>query len=177
MNFNLLNIQKINHLSTDEFQSLFANVIEHCPEAALFVEKNRPFQCVNELKGVFAQYLENLNQDEKKNILKKHPELKDTMENEELTKDSRNEQRTARFDCMTKEERQDLRRYNSEYMAKFKFPFVICVKENKKETILSALKERVNNSSDTELNCGIEEVKKICFLRIDKIFYDSNSVN
>jgi 2-oxo-4-hydroxy-4-carboxy-5-ureidoimidazoline decarboxylase len=55
---------------------------------------------------------------------------------------------------------------NQQYKQKFGFPFVICARENKKEAILSGLERRQNNSKETEAITGVEEVKKICRLRI-----------
>jgi 2-oxo-4-hydroxy-4-carboxy-5-ureidoimidazoline decarboxylase len=55
---------------------------------------------------------------------------------------------------------------NQQYKQKFGFPFVICARENKKEAILSGLERRLNNSKETEAITGVEEVKKICRLRI-----------
>lgn len=52
------------------------------------------------------------------------------------------------------------------YKQKFGFPFVICARENKVETILKGLQTRKNNIKEDELIIGINEVKKICKLRI-----------
>ena len=52
------------------------------------------------------------------------------------------------------------------YKAKFGFPFVICARENKKDAILNGLATRVENSAETELTTGIEEVKKIMLYRL-----------
>lgn len=60
------------------------------------------------------------------------------------------------------------------YRQKFGFPFVICARENKKEVIVKRLTERVQNSVAEELNTGIEEVKKICLLRLLSIIQDSH---
>lgn len=56
------------------------------------------------------------------------------------------------------------------YKAKFKFPFVICARENKVDAILKGLNVRLNNSREEELIIGVNEVKKICKLRIEDIF-------
>lgn len=52
------------------------------------------------------------------------------------------------------------------YKAKFGFPFIICARENKVTSILNGLQSRYNNSQEEEITIGINEVKKICKLRI-----------
>lgn len=52
------------------------------------------------------------------------------------------------------------------YKEKFHFPFVICARENKVKAILSGIEYRLNNSRDEELSTGINEVKKICRIRL-----------
>ena len=43
---------------------------------------------------------------------------------------------------------------------------MVCARRNKKEAILSGLEERLKNDEDDELRTGLEEVKKICYLRL-----------
>lgn len=52
------------------------------------------------------------------------------------------------------------------YRSKFGFPFVICARKNKKDAILEGLRTRLNNSHEVELQKGLTEVKKICYLRL-----------
>lgn len=52
------------------------------------------------------------------------------------------------------------------YKNKFGFPFIICARENKIQSIIEGLKTRLNNTRDQEIEIGINEVKKICKLRI-----------
>ena len=61
------------------------------------------------------------------------------------------------------------------YREKFGFPFVICARQNKKDAILNGIVHRLNNTADRELSTGIEEVKKICLLRLQNIAESSTS--
>ena len=83
-----------------------------------------------------------------------------------LTTESTKEQQSAGLHTLTDQERQKMNELNQEYKQKFGFPFVICARENKKEAILSGLDRRLNNSLETEAVTGVEEVKKICRLRL-----------
>ena len=55
------------------------------------------------------------------------------------------------------------------YRQRFGFPFVICARANTLESIGRALRERVNGQLAHERERGIEEVKKICSLRLRQI--------
>ena len=75
---------------------------------------------------------------------------------------------------MTDEERQKMAELNEKYKQKFGFPFVICARENKKDAILQGLERRLENDSESEAVTGVNEVKKICRLRLLDIV-DENS--
>ena len=67
-----------------------------------------------------------------------------------------------------------MRQLNDRYKAKFGFPFVICARLNKKEAILEGLEQRYEHNLEQELNIGIDQVLRICELRIgDLIISDS----
>jgi 2-oxo-4-hydroxy-4-carboxy--5-ureidoimidazoline (OHCU) decarboxylase len=56
----ILSINEVNSLPVENFDWLFGNVIEHCPEAAPIVATKRPFCTSEELKQAFDDYLERL---------------------------------------------------------------------------------------------------------------------
>lgn len=64
-------------------------------------------------------------------------------------------------------------RLNEEYKQRFGFPFVICARMNDKRSILQQLTERCQNQPELETVRGIEEVKKICSLRLRNIIPDT----
>ncbi|VDI82349.1 2-oxo-4-hydroxy-4-carboxy-5-ureidoimidazoline decarboxylase [Mytilus galloprovincialis] len=91
-----------------------------------------------------------------------------------LSKESTKEQQSAGLNTLTEQEKQNMHHLNQQYKQKFGFPFVICARENKKEAILTGLENRLKNSGETEAVTGVEEVKKICRLRLLDIV-DSSS--
>lgn len=58
------------------------------------------------------------------------------------------------------------------YKSKFGFPFIICARENKVQSIINGLQQRYNSTREQEIATGINEVKKICKLRITDIVKD-----
>lgn len=103
--------------------------------------------------------------------MRQHPDLAGKLaESGDLSAESTAEQQQAGLADLTMSQKQELNELNEEYKIKFGYPFVICVREtNKLEAILSAIKLRLNNTVEQEVQTGIDEVKKICRLRIQQI--------
>lgn len=58
----ILSVLEVNALPGEQFEWLFGNVIEHCPEAARWVASKRPFLSSEALKNAFDDYLESLDE-------------------------------------------------------------------------------------------------------------------
>ncbi|CAG9792033.1 unnamed protein product [Diatraea saccharalis] len=163
----LINISEVNKLTSEQFEWMFGNVIELCTEAAANVHKKIPFGCVAEFCDAFHQYLDDLPMEGKLVILKLHPDLAGRMAAAgQLTHESAVEQKCAGLNDLTKEQRDIIDISNERYKSKFGFPFIICARENKVQSIIDGLRRRYSNTRDQEIATGINEVKKICKLRI-----------
>lgn len=164
-------LDNLNTMPAIDFQEIFCNVIEHWPQAAIQIASMRPFGNTNQLVQQFESYLLNLDGVSKEKILQLHPDLAGKLAvDEKLTKESALEQASASLNLISSEQRQQLNEMNEQYKTKFGFPFVICVREtNKIEAILRGITVRLQNSKNEELYTGIQEVKKICRLRIGQI--------
>ena len=84
------------------------------------------------------------------------------------------EHSAAKLDQMTSDEKMEMANLNQKYKDKFGFPFIICVRLNKKEAIFSGLRSRLYNDHDQELEKGINEVLKITELRIRDVIFDDS---
>ncbi|GJQ65214.1 hypothetical protein Trydic_g7349 [Trypoxylus dichotomus] len=166
----ILSMEEVNKLPSDLFIKIFGNVVEHYSYAAIGILKCRPFKRVEDIVEAFTNYLDSLSDNEKIKILQLHPDLAGKLtENEELTHESREEQKSAGLDVITPENKSKFNTLNEIYKKKFDFPFVICARENKVQAILSSITDRLQNEHNKELYTGIEEVKKISRLRIYQI--------
>ena len=83
-----------------------------------------------------------------------------------LPKEAANDQRIGGLLDITAKERQFMDMSNNNYKRKFGFTFVICLRENKKETVMKEIVRRLDHSSEQEIKNGIAEVEKIAWLRI-----------
>lgn len=114
----------------------------------------------------------------KAGILRVHPDLAGRIAQAgQLTQESNKEQSAADLNLLTDYEHEIMTSLNKRYKQKFGFPFVICARLNKKEAILNGLELRCQNDPQTELDTGIQEVLKICELRVRDIISDQLSVS
>ena len=86
-----------------------------------------------------------------------------------LTSASAAEQSGAGLDRLNEEEIAAFQNFNQRYREKFGFPFIICARLNKKETILAAFPKRLQHSQDEEIRAALEEIYKIANLRLRDI--------
>lgn len=151
----------------EDFIEVFGNVIEHSSLCAAAVWKYRPFRDVRHLHEEICGFVDELPVAGREGILRLHPDLAGQMAREDqLTLESLKEQEAAGMSDLTLEESVSLASMNRSYREKFGFPFVICARRNKKEAILEGIRTRLNNSVEAEVEKGITEVKKICYLRL-----------
>lgn len=166
-----LTIEDLNNLQSEDFVNIFKNVVELWPKAAENVQTKKPFANLNEFAFAFDTYLENLSTEDKIAILRSHPDLAGKLLDEnKLSDESALEQASVGLNQLNADQQTQLVQLNTEYRLKFDFPFVICVRQSKKiEKILDGFHQRLPNSRDIEIINGINEVKKICRLRLENI--------
>ncbi|KAM9321385.1 putative 2-oxo-4-hydroxy-4-carboxy-5-ureidoimidazoline decarboxylase [Gastrophryne carolinensis] len=165
-----MNVQAINCMTYEDFLDIFGNIIEKCPLITAAVWSKRPFPTVQEMEESVYEFIDSLHSSGKEGILRCHPDLAGRdLTRGSLTMESQQEQTRAGLTSLSKEERDRLDLMNSQYKSKFGFPFVICAKKSDKGQIMEEISSRLQNDPAQELLKGIEEVKKICHLRIQDI--------
>ena len=93
-----------------------------------------------------------------------------------LTPESTREQSSAGLDRLSAEEIATFTRLNQAYKDKFGFPFVICARQNKKDSILAGFARRLDNSRAEEIAAALGEIAKISYLRLlDKVATEDQS--
>lgn len=165
-----MDLASVNALSYEDFVNIFGNVVEKCPVITAAVWSKRPFANLSALEAAIHEFIDALSDSGLEGILRCHPDLAGReLLSGTLTPESREEQARAGLDALSSAEASDMSRLNQEYKRRFEIPFVICAKKNDKATILRQLSERIGNDRATERARGIEEVKKICHLRLQSL--------
>jgi 2-oxo-4-hydroxy-4-carboxy-5-ureidoimidazoline decarboxylase len=124
---------------------------------------SRPFANREALHTTLCDTVRHAKPDEQLALIRAHPDL---VGRAVLTSESQGEQASAGLGDLTPEEVAQFDRYNTEYKDRFGFPFVICARLNKKEAILRAFPERLQNSCEKEIETALGEIYKIADLRL-----------
>ncbi|KAH3821316.1 2-oxo-4-hydroxy-4-carboxy-5-ureidoimidazoline decarboxylase-like [Dreissena polymorpha] len=171
-----LSIPEVNALGYEEFIDRFGGAVEHGRLVAAAAWSARPFLSASDLHFRFCEFLDQLSQAGKEAVLRMYPDLAGKLANSGgLTEESVREHKAAGLDSLSADEHRTLSELNEAYKTKFGFPFVICARENKKDAIIQGLKRRMENDVRTEAVTGVNEVKKICHLRLQDLAEDSTS--
>ena len=112
------------------------------------------------------QVLSGPSREQRRRLIRAHPDLAGRRKLSELTADSRNEQSSAGLDSLTAEERDRFLDLNDLYKEKFGFPFILAVKGRTKDEILAAFEERLEHDLEQEFATAIVQIELIALLRL-----------
>jgi 2-oxo-4-hydroxy-4-carboxy-5-ureidoimidazoline decarboxylase len=159
----MLKVAELNAQNRETFTRNLSGVFEHSPWIAGRTESKRPFANRLELFAALRHTVMESSDEEKLGLIRAHPDL---VGNAVLTAESSAEQAAAGLGNLSADEIAQFRQFNAAYRARFEFPFVICARENKKESILAAFPQRLNNSREAEIEMALREILKIAELRL-----------
>ncbi|MEM7576767.1 MAG: 2-oxo-4-hydroxy-4-carboxy-5-ureidoimidazoline decarboxylase [Planctomycetota bacterium] len=160
-------MQELNAMAMASLVTLCGDLFEHSPWVVERAASMRPFVDVDAFMDATRRVLEEATEDERLALIRAHPDLVGGLRaSGELTADSSVEQRKAGLDTVSPDEAERFARFNSAYHDRFGFPFVICAKQNRKDTILSVMPERLQNPREREVQIALDEILKIARLRL-----------
>ncbi|MGH7715077.1 MAG: 2-oxo-4-hydroxy-4-carboxy-5-ureidoimidazoline decarboxylase [Vulcanimicrobiaceae bacterium] len=127
----------------------------------------RPFTGVDALLACMNAIVAQSPLESRVALIAAHPDLAGRVAREgRLTVVSGDEQASAGLDRLTPEETLRFETLNAAYRQRFGFPFVICVRENTKASILDELQDRVRNGREAEMVTALREIGKIAEHRL-----------
>lgn len=158
-------IDSLNNASPAEFLQLTGGPLEGELWLGQRVLEKRPFVDVDAMMAAFEQVVAEATLDERITLIDSHPELA-VAPAESLSDTSKREQSGVGLNQLSQSEYQAFQQYNRKYREQFGFPFVICVREHTKASILENFEQRLDNEREQEIETGLREVLKIIRLRI-----------
>jgi 2-oxo-4-hydroxy-4-carboxy-5-ureidoimidazoline decarboxylase len=162
-----MTIDQINRLGREDFVSVVGPVFEHSPWIAERTWPDRPFADVDALHRALCRTVRSAAPEEQVGLIRAHPDLVGRAARAgTLTPESTREQRGAGLGALSDEEIALFDRYNAAYRERFGFPFVICARENKKDTILAAFPVRLEHTREEEIATALGEIEKIAHFRL-----------
>ncbi len=162
-----LPIADLDRLDRDAFVAAVGHAFERSPWVAEETFPRRPFGSVEALHSALCSTLLAAPRARQLELVRAHPDLAGRLARAEgLTAESRREQAGAGLDEMGAEEGAELERLNGAYRERFGFPFVICARLTDRHGILSALRLRLQNGPEEEVQAALAEIGKIAGLRL-----------
>jgi 2-oxo-4-hydroxy-4-carboxy-5-ureidoimidazoline decarboxylase len=150
------------------FVAALGFIFEDSPWVAAGAWRSRPFSSIAALHAAMCAVVAAAPRDRRLALIAAHPDLVGRAALEgTLGPASQAEQAAAGLDRLDPEEIAMFAELNGSYRGRFGFPFVICVRENKKAAIVAGLRERLHNDRATEIATAIAEIEKIARLRLN----------
>ncbi len=156
----------VNAAARAEFMRMVGPVFEHSPWIAGEVADQRPFGSVEALWQAMCGAVRGSDREKQTALIRAHPDLVGRVV---LTAESQGEQTAAGLMDLSPEEVTLFGIYNAAYKARFKFPFVVCARLNKKDAILAAFPVRLRNNETQERETALGEIYKIARLRLEDL--------
>lgn len=162
-----LSVQAVNALTAAEFVQVFGSVLEHSPRYAERVALRRPFDSAESLAAAFCEELLRDDPASQLSLIRSHPDLagKAALAGD-LTAESASEQASAGLDRLSPEEYAEFHRINAAYHARFDMPYVVCVRDHTKQSILAGAAGRLEHSPEQERTAALREIGRIARYRI-----------
>lgn len=169
-----LTLQEINALDQESFVTALGSLFEGPPWIVRQAWYARPFASLTELHQALCTVMYQAAVERQVALILAHPDLVGRAALAgTLTPESTNEQASVGLDRLSTQEIATFMRLNQTYRDRFGFPFVICVRENKKESILAGFATRLQHSRNREIETALDEIARICWYRLrDTILWD-----
>jgi OHCU decarboxylase len=165
----LLTLDEVNRLSDREFVERFGPLFQGPPWIAAEVAGMRPFDSLYAMRHALHSTLFDAPAERRRTLIDSYPDIAAKVA---LGQGSRRDQASAGLDRLTPEEYERFDALNEIYHEKLGSPFVICVRENTKETILEEFERRVHNTPAQEQMAALVEIAKIANLRLFDLVED-----
>jgi 2-oxo-4-hydroxy-4-carboxy-5-ureidoimidazoline decarboxylase len=163
-----MTLETVNAMDREVFVAAFGDIAEHSPWVAEKAAERRPYADRRAMAEAFIDAVFDAGEPEKLALIRAHPDLAGRAAVAgELQPESKREQAGAGLDKLTAEEFARFTELNDAYRGKFRFPFILAVKDVDKHQILAAFAERIDNDPEAEFANAIRQVARIVAFRID----------
>lgn len=166
-------ISTLNALDQPGFITCLADIYEHSPWVAECASRQRPYTDIASLAAAMQSCVLSADRAAQLTLIRAHPELAGKLAiSGGLTAASRSEQTAAGLNNCTPEEFTMLSTLNQAYQIKFDFPFIVAVRGMKHADIISAMKQRITNTQEQEINAALQEIGQIAQFRLNDMLAD-----
>ena len=171
-----ITLDQLNRASLDAAAQMLDGLYEHSPWIAEQALHERPFRTLAHLKHAMTEVLQHAGREAQLALIRAHPELAGkAMVSKTLTAESTNEQTKAGLTDCTPEEYAHIQQLNSDYNAKFGWPFILAVRGPRgvglhKAQIIEAFERRLHGHPEFELAECLRNIHRIVEIRLNEKF-------
>jgi OHCU decarboxylase len=159
----LVELNNVPHL---EFIKLLKDIFEHSPWVATSVVMERPFQNLEALHEAMVQKVREAPLERQLELIRAHPDLGAKLK---MSDSSVSEQSGAGLDRLTPELFERFSSLNAVYREKFKFPFIIAVRDYTIEGILKHFERRIDLEPTQEREEALKQIARIAWFRLNDL--------
>ncbi len=174
-----LTLEQLNQATPTDALAMLDGLYEHSPWIAAAALAQRPFKSLAHIKHAMVQALSQSSEQSKLDLIRAHPELAGkAMVANTLTAESTNEQNKAGLTQCTPAEFAHIQQLNSDYNARFGFPFILAVRGSRglglnKQEIIATFERRLTNHPNFEREEALRNIHRIAEIRLnDKFAYE-----
>jgi OHCU decarboxylase len=165
-----MTLDEVNALDQEQFVAALGGLFEGPPWIVASAWQRRPFASSRDLLNALCAVMYSAPLEQRIALIQAHPDLAGRAALAgTLGAASAGEQAAAGLGSLSPDELARFTELNGAYRNKFGFPFVICARLRSKDEILQAFGERLGNSPDREVQTALDEIAKICSLRLDDL--------
>lgn len=165
-----MTLDALNQSPPAAFVAAVGGVFEHSPWVAERVAAQRPFASVEALHGAMCAAVAAAGETLQMALIRAHPQLAGKAAiRGELTAASTNEQRGAGLDQCSPEEFAEITRLNSDYEARFGFPFILAVTGHTRTSIIANMRARLGHAREAEIAEALKQIERIARFRLEAL--------
>ena len=165
-----ITLDALNAMDNEDFLRALGRTFEHSPWVAERAWSARPFRDVEALHAAMVGAVRHASRQEQLALLRAHPDLAGKAARAgAMTEASVAEQSSAGLDRLSDDEYDRFERMNGAYRAKFGFPFIIAARTHDTRAILAAFAQRLQNTTEQELDAALTQVFGIARLRLEDL--------
>ena len=153
-----------------DFIAQYGGIYEHSPWVAETLFDQGPAAAPLDNIGPMAAIVEGAAHELQMTLLCAHPDLAGKLaKSGTLTDESTSEQASAGLDQCSEAEFEAFTSLNTQYRAKFGFPYILAVRGRDRHEILENFRSRVGNDTATEFREALSQVHQIARLRLEAL--------
>lgn len=164
-----VSIETLNRMGQDDFVALLGDIFEETPGIARQVWADRPFADVLDLHRKMVAIVKHMPVSQQIALINAHPELGSQSK---MADASVQEQASVGFNQISQPMYKRLKLLNLTYRQKFGLTFVMAIKGQTRESVLTEFETRLNNSKDHEIKTALLEISKIARFRLYDLVID-----